>query len=164
MFIDGREALEGRDVKINTIGELARFPEDIQQGIVEWKEESKNAQSLTVTFALNYGGRDEILRAIRKLMLILVGEIKGLNQSALAKKIAELTTEKFLSAQLDTTDLPDPDLIIRTGGEQRLSGFMPWQSAYAEFYFTKVLMPDFGAEQLDLALKEYACRERRFGK
>jgi len=164
MFIDGREALEGRDVKINTIGELARFPEDIQQGIVEWKEESKNAQSLTVTFALNYGGRDEILRAIRQLMLILVGEIKGLNQSALAKKIAELTTEKFLSAQLDTTDLPDPDLIIRTGGEQRLSGFMPWQSAYAEFYFTKVLMPDFGAEQLDLALKEYACRERRFGK
>lgn len=163
MFVDGRDALEGRDVKINTIGELARFPEDIRRGIEQWKEESKNAQSLTVTFALNYGGRDEILRAVRKLAMSMATEIKNLDQLTLDQKIAELVTEESLSTQLDTADLPDPDLIIRTGGEQRLSGFMPWQSTYAELYFTKVLMPDFDAKQLDLALKEYADRERRFG-
>ena len=103
-----------------------------------------------MTFALNYGGRNEISRAVEKLFQ------SGLN-------IGETQLEFQLSDYLDTSFLPDPDLIIRTGGEQRLSGFMPWQSVYSELYFTDVLMPDFNESELNKALAEYQRRERRFG-
>ena len=100
-----------------------------------------------LTLALSYGGRDEILRAIEK-----------------AKKTKGKLDEKTFSSLLDTHDLPDPDLIIRTGGAQRLSNFLPWQSTYSELYFTKTFWPAFTAKHLDRALNNFAERKRNFGK
>ncbi|MFC1711014.1 polyprenyl diphosphate synthase [Patescibacteria group bacterium] len=138
-------------IKLNTIGDLTKLPKDLVKEIKDIKEKSKHNIKLTVTIAINYGGRDEMLRAIQKASL--KPENKGLK-----------LTEKQFSKYLDTADLPDPDLIIRTGGDQRLSGFLLWQSQYAELYFTKTLFPDFNAQELDKALKEYENRQRRFGK
>ncbi len=151
MFEQGVEKLVRKKVKIETIGDLSRFPQDIQNNFKKLKESCAKDYSITVTFALNYGGRDELVRAIKK-----IAEESGsiANEESLEDKISE---------HLDTAFLPDPDMIIRTGGEQRLSGFMPWQSVYAELYFTDVLMPDFNEAELDEALEEYARRERRFG-
>ncbi len=155
MLNKGEKAFEGRDVRVNAIGDLSRFPSDIEDGMRRWMKESKDNQDLTVTFALNYGGHDELVRAMRNLTADL-------------KKQGELGVEKITADEiedhLDTSDLPKIDLIIRPGGEKRLSGFMSWQSAYAELYFTDILMPDFGSEQLDKALQDYAERERRFGQ
>lgn len=155
MFVKGKKALEGRDVRINTIGDLSRFPADIRQGIRRWMDESKDSRSLTVTFALNYGGHDELVRAVRSL----ITDLK--KQGSLD---AEQITADKIESYLDSDNLPHPDLIIRPGGEKRLSGFLSWQSAYAELYFTDILMPDFGSKQLDKALQDYAGRERRFGR
>ncbi len=146
-FHKNSERLFERGVKLNTIGDLSRFPEDIQQGIQAWLEKSKDNTNITVTFALNYGGRDEIVRAVKKMI-----EAK-----------ADIN-ETELSQQLDTAEMPDPDLIIRPGGEQRLSGYLTWQSVYSELYFTDVLMPDFSSAELDKAIEEYYQRQRRFGK
>ncbi len=154
MFSDGREALAGRDVRINTIGDLSRFPQDIQDSIVDWKQETKEAKGLTTTFALNYGGHDELVRATRQLVTDLNNK-GGIDPQKI--------TQERMSKYLDTADLPKPDLIVRPGGERRLSGFMSWQSAYAELYFTNTLMPDFGVEELNKALKDYEERDRRFG-
>lgn len=137
-------------MRLNTIGDLSKLPGDLVKVIEEWKEKSKKNKKITVTMALNYGGRDEIVRAIKKL-------VKD------KKKVTDLTIDKF-SQYLDTASLPDPDLIIRTGGSQRLSGFMPWQSEYSEFYFTNLLMPDFTVKEFDKAIKEFGQRKRRFGK
>lgn len=137
-------------VKINTIGDLSRFPSDIQKLVKKWQKITKNNQKLTLTSAINYGGHDEILRAIKKL------STESLKPSAI--------TEHQFSQFLDTADLPDPDLIIRTGGEFRLSGFLPWQSAYSELYFTKTLFPDFTPAKFRKAIQEYGKRQRRFGK
>ena len=101
--------------------------------------ESEKNEKITVTFALNYGGRDEIKRAVQK------GGVDFENQ-------------------LDTVGMPDPDLIIRTGGDYRLSGFLMWQAAYSELYFTETLFPDFTPEKFDEAVEEYQSRQRRFGK
>lgn len=142
-----------RGAKLQMIGDMSRFPRDIQAGFGEMMEASKNNARITVTFALNYGGRDELLRAIKKLATEIQDsrfKIKKLDQSAFA-------------SFLDTHGMPDPDLVIRTGGEKRLSGFMLWQVEYAELYFTDVLMPEFGPRQLDEALADYQTRKRRFG-
>ncbi len=155
MFVDAKEALEGRGVKINTIGNLSKFPKDIQEGIERWKKETKDKNELTVTFALNYGGHDELVRAVRSL-------VRNLSKNG-ELDVQKITPQK-IEEYLDTGDLPRLDLIIRPGGEQRLSGFMSWQSAYAELYFSDILMPDFGPAELDKALEEYADRERRFGQ
>lgn len=136
--------------RLRVIGDISRFDADLQQGMKKWMEESKSNENITVTFALNYGGRDEILRAIHKIQLS-------------NDKLQKITEQEF-NMYLDTAGMPDPDLIIRTSGEQRLSGFMPWQSVYSEFYFTEKLMPDFGKEELDRAMEEYARRERRRGR
>jgi undecaprenyl diphosphate synthase len=143
------QKLHDQGVKLHFIGDLSRFPQDIQDNVTRWLEMSKNNQNITVTFALNYGGRNEIIRAIRTLAKT--------NQN-----LTELSDQSFSTA-LDTAHLPDPDLIIRPGGEQRLSGFLPWQSVYAELYFTNVLMPDFDVTELNKALEEYSHRARRFG-
>jgi undecaprenyl diphosphate synthase len=150
MFAKGFEPMIKKKVKIETIGDLSKFPADIQESIRKLKDGSVNDYKIVVTFALNYGGRNEISRAVEKLFQ------SGLN-------IGETQLEFQLSDYLDTSFLPDPDLIIRTGGEQRLSGFMPWQSVYSELYFTDVLMPDFNESELNKALAEYQRRERRFG-
>jgi undecaprenyl diphosphate synthase len=149
-FTRNAARLHEMGVRINMIGDRSRFPADIQENIAKWLADTATNDSITVTFALNYGGRDELLRAVKKMMATGV--------------TAEEVTPEILATHLDTTDLPDPDLIIRPGGEQRLSGLLPWQSVYSELYFTDVLMPDFGPEQLDNALEEFAKRRRRYGK
>lgn len=148
------ESLFQKGVRINILGELSRFPDDIAQTCERWMEKTKDNSKITVTFALNYGGRDEMTRAFNRYL-----------QAQGDKNVKDITfSEKDMSQYLDTADLPDPDLIIRPGGQFRLSGFMPWQSVYAELYFSDVLMPDFGAQQLDEALEDYQSRQRRFGK
>lgn len=146
-FQKSAQKLHEQGIRLRAIGDLSRFPDDIQENVAEWLAKSKNNQKITVTFALNYGGRDEVVRAVNQLL-------------SAGKKF----TTQNLDCYLDTAGLPDPDLLIRPGGEKRLSGFLPWQTVYTELYFTDVLMPDFGPEELDKALAEYAQRSRRFGR
>lgn len=147
------ERLFAKGVRIKVLGELEKFPPDIAKMCYDWIEQTKDNTAVTVTFALNYGGRDEVIRAANRYL------------SAQQESSAELRfSEDDFGQYLDTTDTPDPDLIIRPGGQLRLSGFMPWQAVYAELYFTPVLMPDFDVAQLDLALEDYQNRQRRFGK
>ena len=153
-FTKNAAELHEAGVRLNMIGDLQKFPNDIQENVRHWLELSKSNTAITVTFALNYGGRDEILRATRQLA----------KQVGAGEVAADGITEEVFAAALDTHDMPDPDLIIRPGGEKRLSGLLPWQSVYSELYFTDVLMPDFNGAELDKALADYAARQRRFGK
>ena len=134
--------LDELGVKITTIGDLTRFDQDIQDSIAEWKEKTKENKNLTVQFALNYGGRDEILRVVEKIMK---------NTKLNSTEIKKMTQDEFAKF-LDTANIPDPELIIRPGGEQRLSGFLLWQNCYSELYFPKVLMPDFDEEEICTAM------------
>jgi len=140
------DRLQGKGVRVNIIGSYKAFPSDIVQRVEEIHEMSKKNDVITVNFALNYGGRDEIIRAV----------------SCLVEK-KEKVTEKSLAELLDTSNQPDPDLIIRTGGERRLSNFLTWQSVYSELYFTDVLWPVFTPLEFQSALAWYKERERRFG-
>lgn len=134
-------------------GDLSGLSPQVQKIIREVKELTPEKPRMQLVILLNYGGRDEIIRAVRKLAKSVAdGELK-----------AEQLNEAQLSQQLDLPDLPDPDLIIRTGGELRLSNFWLWQSAYSELYFTNTLWPDFSGSDLDEALRAYAGRKRRFG-
>lgn len=143
------QRLADKGARLRVVGDIDRFDEDIRKKINYWIEKTKHNAAITVIFALNYGGRDELLRAVRKIQ---------------HSDTSQIVTEEIFATYLDTAGIPDPDLIIRPGGEKRLSGFMLWQSEYAELYFTDVLMPDFGAKELDLAVEEYAKRERRRGR
>ena len=146
--------LAEKGVKIRLIGDINWFPKDIAKRVMQIVSLTKDNNTITVSFALNYGGRDEILRAVKRLFKeVEVGRIK-------IEKLTELDFEKHL----DTVGIPDPDLIIRTGGETRLSGYLPWQSVYSELYFTEVLFPDFTPREFDKALFDYQKRDRRFGK
>lgn len=146
------DKLHKKGVRIQILGEIDKFPKDIAEISHQWVEKTKDNTTITVTFALNYGGRDEITRAVNR----------WLNQQS---EVANLQiTEEDIENNLDTVRLPDPDLIIRPGGQLRTSGFMPWQSVYAELYFTDVLMPDFDVAQFDQALADFESRHRRFGK
>lgn len=136
-------------IRFRVLGNRERLPKNIRDTIESLEDATKQNNKLILQCALSYGGRDEIIRAIKKAI--------QLNLSP--DDITENTVEKLL----DTSGLPDPDLIIRTSGEQRLSNFLLWQSAYAEFYFTKVLWPDFTKEELMKAINEYQKRDRRFG-
>lgn len=147
-FSKNAARLHQKGVRLRAIGDLSRFPADIQKNIAEWVETSRDNDKVTVTFALNYGGRDEILRAMEKVA---------------TEKNSQSWSEEDISQALDTAGIPDPDLIIRPGGEQRLSGFLTWQSIYSELYFTDVLMPDFSPAELDKALADFSHRQRRFG-
>lgn len=134
-------------------GDLSGLSPQVQKIIREVKELTPEKPRMQLVILLNYGGRDEIIRAVRKLVKSVAdGELK-----------AEQLNEAQLSQRLDLPDLPDPDLIIRTGGELRLSNFWLWQSAYSELYFTNTLWPDFSGSDLDEALRAYAGRKRRFG-
>jgi undecaprenyl diphosphate synthase len=134
--------------KIVILGEIDPFPEDIKKKIQQVVARSQDNTAITINIGLNYGGRAEIVHAIN----IILQEKK------------ESIDEKTFASFLYTTNQPDPDLIIRTGGEQRLSGFLPWQGVYSELYFPTVYWPDFTEEEFDKALKEFFDRERRFGK
>jgi undecaprenyl diphosphate synthase len=142
------EDLHKKGVRLQILGEIERFPKDIAEQAKRWVETSKENTKITLSVALNYGGRDEILRGVKK---------------AIDAGNKELT-EKDFSQLLDTKNVPDPDLIIRPGGQFRLSGFLPWQSVYSELYFSPVLMPDFTVDELNLAIEEFNNRQRRFGK
>jgi undecaprenyl diphosphate synthase len=136
--------------RTHVLGDLKAFPDDIQKGITKVIEDSKDNTKIHVNIALNYGGRAEIIHAVQQIV-----------SENIAK---ENITEELLSQHLYTRGQPDPDLIIRTGGMQRLSGYLPWQSIYSELYFTDTYWPDFNAEAFDKAIEEYERRERRFGK
>ncbi|MEI8232364.1 MAG: polyprenyl diphosphate synthase [bacterium] len=131
-----------KGARLKMIGDLSKFSPELQEGMAKAMKDSEMNDKITVTLAINYGGRDEIYRAIEK----------------------SKTSGKQLEECLDTAGMPDPDLIIRTGGEQRMSGFMMWQSAYSELYFTETLMPEFTVEKFDEAIEEFKGRQRRFGK
>lgn len=141
------------NVRCRVIGERSRLSDDIRSAIEELEETTKENTGLQFTIAINYGSRDEITRAVRKIAArCAAGEIS-----------AEDITEKMISENLDTWDLPDPDLMIRTCGEQRISNYLLWQSAYTEFYYAQVAWPDFDKEQLQMALDSYGKRDRKYG-
>jgi len=151
---DFDKRIGSRNVRIRLVGEISRLPQELQEGIIHIEERTKNNTGLTVNIAINYGGRAEIMYATQEITKeVLSGNLK-----------MEDITEDLLSKHLQTKDSPDPELIIRTGGEQRLSGFLLWQSSYSELYFTDVLWPDFNKEELMKALQEYNRRKRNFGK
>ena len=141
------------NVRVRMIGEKSRFAPDIIDGIDRMVESTKNNTGLTFVVAINYGGRDEIVRAARKLVQDY--RVNGLDVSNI--------TEASFAGYLDTADIPDPDLMIRTSGELRLSNYLLWQLAYTELYVTDCLWPDFNQEELEKAIAAYNQRERRFG-
>ncbi len=141
------------NMKVRVIGERSRLDPDILEAIEELERVSSVNTGLNFTIALNYGSRDEMIRAVRALA-------RDCTEGRLAP---ESVTEEVFCGYLDTRDLPDPDLMIRTSGEQRLSNWMLWQLAYTEFYFTDVLWPDFNKEELAKAIEYYSSRDRRFG-
>lgn len=141
------------DLKINSIGDLSRLNQDLQDDIARMKEGSKNKQGIVLTIAMNYGGRDEITRAVRQIS----EDVKN------GKLQSDEITEATISSYLDTASLPDPELIIRTSGEMRTSNFLLWQSAYSEYYITDKLWPDFTVEDLKDAIAFYQSRDRRMG-
>lgn len=144
---------EKNKMKVKIIGDISAFDADIRQKIVELEEFSKDYTELHFQIALNYGSRDEIVRGMRRMALDAAeGRLRP-------EEIEENTIENYL----DTSGIPDPDLLIRTSGEQRLSNFLLWQLAYTEFYFTDVPWPDFHKEELVKAIETYNHRDRRYG-
>lgn len=141
------------DMKVRVIGDKTRLDADIRSRIAELEEATKNNGGLNFQIALNYGSRDEIVRAVRKIA----------RDAKDGKLEPESITPEVISSYLDTHDIPDPDLLIRTSGEERLSNFLLWQLAYSEFYFTDVLWPDFTKEELMKAIEQYNSRDRRYG-
>ncbi|MFZ5428293.1 MAG: polyprenyl diphosphate synthase [Thermodesulfobacteriota bacterium] len=143
------KSLMEQDIRLKVLGELEDFPFAVRQVLKHVMGRTEKCKSMTLNLALNYSGRGEILRACKRLM----------EQGV---KPDEVTEERF-SQELFTAGQPDPDLVIRTSGEIRISNYLLWQSAYAEYYFTETPWPDFDDAQLDLALEAYASRQRRFG-
>lgn len=141
------------NMRVRVIGDKAGLEEDLRKSIDNLEEASKNYTGLNFTVALNYGSQDEIVRAVRKLACQVQKE--GLRPE-------DITRESITNA-LDTRGIPEPDLLIRTSGEQRISNFLLWQLAYAEFYFAQVPWPDFTKEELVKAIEAYNQRDRRYG-
>ena len=145
--------LDKNDVKINTIGDISKLPEVCVAELNKSKEETKDNKSLVLTLALNYGGRADILDAVKLTCKdLLEGKLEIDN-----------IDEDVFAAYLDTKDIVDPDLVVRTSGEQRLSNFLLWEIAYSEFYYTDIHWPDFDEEELQKAIYSYQNRDRRFG-
>lgn len=147
------DELNKNNVVINFIGDISVLPDKCKIEIERAQEVTKNNSGLVVNIALNYGGRDEIVKAVKKICT------KVLNKELSVEDI----TEQTISENLHTKNQPDPDLIIRTSGEKRLSNFLLWQSAYSELWFTNVLWPDFRKKHLVEAILYYQTRKRRFG-
>ena len=145
--------LKKNDVRVRVIGERGGLPADILRLIREAEEETAGNSGLVLVVAFNYGGRDEIARTVR----LIAG------RAARGEISLEAIGPATVEAALDTAGLPDPDLIVRTSGEQRLSNFLLWQAAYSEFVFLPVLWPDFGDADFEAAISEYFGRERRYG-
>lgn len=141
------------NVRVKMIGDRTRFDQDIIDGINRLERETKDNTGLTFVIAVNYGGRDELTRAVRKLAA----------DCCAGKLEPSAITEQVVNSYLDTADIPDPDLLIRTSGELRLSNYLLWQLAYTELYVTDCLWPDFNQEELEKAILSYNRRDRRFG-
>lgn len=148
-----KETAKKNHMAVKVIGDKSRLAEDLQVSINELEEASKDNDGLHFQVAINYGSQDEMLRAVNR---ICADKEKGIITGEITKEIFE--------SYLDTKGIPAPDLLIRTSGEQRLSNFLLWQLAYAEFYFTDVHWPDFSKEELMKAVESYNGRTRRFGK
>lgn len=140
-------------IRVTFFGDRSKLPEEVVKEMVLTEEATKTNDKLYLAFAINYSGRDELVRAMRKIAKMAILKEIDIND----------IDDKLVSQKLDTREFPDPDLIIRTSGELRISNFLLWQSAYSEFYFTPVLWPDFDEKEFDSALESYSNRKRRFG-
>jgi undecaprenyl diphosphate synthase len=146
LFSKNLAKLNQKNVKLNLIGDVSKLPTDIQNLFNDWLEKTKNNKKLTLTIAINYGGKDELIRAVNKIRKRPV-------------------TEEDIDKNLDTANLPDPDLLVRTGqNNTRLSGFMLWQIAYSQLYFCDTLFPDFKADELDQAIAWWQKQTVNLGK
>jgi len=154
-YLNGDVAeLKKHNARLSFIGNRHKFPADIVQKMNELELETENNRDFHVVLALSYGARDDITEAVKQIVgQAVIGMIKG-----------EDITPNLISETLSTHHIPNPDLIIRTSGEQRLSNFLLWEAAYSEFYFPKVHWPDFNETEVDKALEVYTYRNRRFGK
>ena len=142
-------SLEKEGTAVRCIGNRARLPKDIQELVEKTEKKNSKLNGPTLVLAVSYGGREEIVEGVRKILS------SGISP--------ESVDEKTFSSALFTEGIPDPDIIIRTGGEVRLSNFLPWQSVYSEFFFTKTYWPDFSKTEFDSMMNAYAKRERRIG-
>ena len=140
------------NMRVKVIGDITAFDSDIQESIKKLEDFSKDFTDLHFQIALNYGSRDEITRAVNRML-----------EDQKAGKLETPVSEDTISDYLDTAGLPDPDLMIRTSGELRLSNYLLWQLAYSEFYFTDVPWPDFKKDELVKAIEKYNERDRRYG-
>ncbi len=141
------------NVRVKIIGERGRLASDIVDAIVNLEQKTKDNTGITFCIAINYGSRDEIIRGIKQVA-------KDVKEGIINP---DEITEASFGNYLDTKDIPDPDLLIRTSGEERLSNFLMWQLAYTEFYFTDIAWPDFNKEELIKAIEKYSGRDRRYG-
>lgn len=150
---EGKSILQN-NIRLRVLGELSRIPSPIGNELLNLVEQSKTNSGLQLNFAISYGGREEITTAVREIA-----------KACMEKKLAvSAINEVIFSKFLYTAELPDPDLIIRTSGEQRISNFLLWQGAYSEFYSVETLWPDFTLEHFNTALEDYKKRKRRFGQ
>jgi undecaprenyl diphosphate synthase len=147
------DQLNKDNVRFKTIGDLSKFPEKVQKAIFNAKDVLKNNSGIVLCLALNYGSRNEIVEAAKAIA----------RQAVTQPEIVEYIDEKLFSDHLFTAQMPDVDLMIRTGGDQRISNFLLWQISYSELYFTPVLWPDFSPQYLQEAIAEFKLRHRRFG-
>ena len=146
-LLDELQFYRDNQIRVRQIGDLSGLPKNIQKDIREAEEDTNDFTGLTVVLAVNYGGRDEIVRAVNKL----------------ASSGKTSISEEDISSSFDISDLPDVDLLIRTGGEKRLSNFLMWKSAYAELVFSDTLWPDYGRDEFIADIAEYQKRTRKFG-
>ena len=153
-LIDSAAKCMKNNVRCFVIGERSRLSPDIAEAIRNLEEQTKDNTGITFIIAINYGGRDELVRAVRKVS----------SDCASGVLDPEMITEQLISDRLDTRGVPDPDLLIRTSGEQRLSNFLLWELAYSEMYFTETPWPDFNMQELIKAIEVYTSRDRRYGK
>ncbi len=150
---DYSKRADTENIKVNILGDITAFNEDLQKSMKKCMERTKNNTGVVFSIAINYGGRAELVRAMKNIAL----------EAKEGKIEIDDINENVISDYLYTTGIPDPDLIIRTSNELRLSGFLMWQSVYSELYFIDINWPDFNEEQLDKAILEYQRRNRRFG-
>jgi len=148
-----RQKMLDQGIRLKVIGNRDQLSDRVRQALSTVEDDTADGGTLTLVLALSYGGRDEILRTAKRLVAkVAAGEVK-----------LEQVDNRYFAGILDTGDVPEPDLLVRTSGEMRISNFLLWQLAYAELYFTEVLWPDFSTDELQKALDDYQRRKRRFG-
>ncbi|MCH5192321.1 MAG: di-trans,poly-cis-decaprenylcistransferase [Oscillospiraceae bacterium] len=152
-YLDEVEEYAGENTRLVFLGDKSAFGRDMAQKMIDMEKKSADFDGMTLMLAMNYGGRDDIVHSVKKIAEMVSDKEIGLTD----------INESLVSSLLYTGGMPDVDLLIRPSGEKRISNFLIWQSAYAEYYFTDTLWPDFSTKELDKALKDYSSRSRRFG-